>query len=79
MLPVSSRMGFGAWQAVASAEGSLMKLRTTLQKSVPLLSPCWKSNAPGPALAWLRSIMHCAEDTTSLKQNTPTGKPESLS
>jgi hypothetical protein len=51
MLPVSSRMGLGAWQATCSSVGSLMKWRTTFQNSVPFVSPCLKSNAPGPERA----------------------------
>ena len=49
-LPVSSRMGLGAWQAACAALGSWMKCRTRRQKAVPLVSPWRKSNAPGPAL-----------------------------
>ena len=46
--PVFSKMGFGAWQAICSAVGSLRKSRTRRQKVVPFVSPCVKSNAPGP-------------------------------
>ena len=42
-------MGLGAWQATCSSLGSFRKWRTTRQNSVPLVSPCLKSNAPGPA------------------------------
>ena len=49
MFPVSSRTGLGWWQAVCSAVGWWMKLRTTSQNRVPFPSPCLKSKAPGPA------------------------------
>ncbi len=42
-------MGLGAWQATCSALGSFRKWRTTRQNSVMFVSPCRKSNAPGPA------------------------------
>ncbi len=51
--PVFSRMGFGAWQAICSAVGSLRKSRTRRQKVVPFVSPWVKSKAPGPATAKL--------------------------
>lgn len=49
-LPVSSRTGLGAWQATCCGLGGSTRERTTRQKGlVPLVSPCVKSNAPGPA------------------------------
>mmetsp|Transcript_28517 Transcript_28517/g.72560 ORF Transcript_28517/g.72560 Transcript_28517/m.72560 type:complete len:237 (-) Transcript_28517:915-1625(-) len=51
MLPVSSRTGLGAWHATCSGVGLLITLRTRRQKGlVPRVSPCVKSNAPGPSV-----------------------------
>ena len=41
-------MGLGAWQATCSVLGSFRKWLTTLQNRLPSVSPCLKSNAPGP-------------------------------
>ncbi len=48
--PVSSKMGFGEWQASCASDGSFSSPETKSQNALPSVSPWTKLKAPGPSV-----------------------------